>query len=156
MLVTVFLGVMVLALFLGNVFLSITSPKRQQPLQDVRFSQEPMPKEANGFKNPDKGLQEIAERERLRMLNKRIDRLESLLLKIGSASPVAGSLESAGLPKKLKSLEEFQQNTKLEIAALKQQLREIIPEKPKQANFEPSVDDERVHNLVYHAGKQHS
>ncbi len=154
MLITVFLSVLVLALALGNLFLSITEPKglqsraKQENNSSLQIQQETaLPATGDDF-------QRMADRERVRMLNKRIDRLENLLLRINNARFVAKKLNGTNLIQKLNGFEEFKQNTRLEIAALKQQLASMQKNKPKATRKAvPETDDEKLHKLVYHSAR---
>ena len=173
MLETVFLAVLVLALLLGNAFLSITGPKRPKLVpeeemlrQDALASQavalplvsgqraierlvvaQPAEQNVPAFETRP-SFEEDAERERIEYLTRRIARLEQLLLKINNPRFVAEKVNLEGFYHKLKDMDSFKQNTRLEIAALKQRLDKIQPveSKPKL-----EISDEKLRDLVFRA-----
>jgi len=196
MILTTFLAVLVLALAFGNIFLSLTSPKRLERMvemarekagieasgqcqgeetdaagqaghslnkEDASF--EPQPARENGFspETPcpeeilpvpgpsleDSSFEDQAERERVSCLGKRIERLERLLLKINNSAFIAQKLDGTNLAQRLKDLDLFKQNTRLEIAALRQRLDEIQPPKPREKQNIPDISDEKLHDLVF-------
>ena len=182
MLVTIFLGILIVALVLGNIFLSIAKPKKIEEalLREIGGKENSMAllQQMQNNKNiaasnqllqqgkirpafvsaeqPD--FQQMAEMERTRMLNKRVDRLESLLLKMNGAKFVSYKLNGTNLAQKLSGLEEFKQNTSLEIAALKQQLAALKGNELSEENEEETelsqADSERAHAIVYRGSKR--
>ncbi len=182
MLVTIFLGILIVALILGNIFLSIAKPKKIEEAllreigrkENSRALLQQMQNNKNiaasnqllqqgkirpafvSAEQPD--FQQMAEMERTRMLNKRVDRLESLLLKINGAKFVSYKLNRTNLAQKLSGLEEFKQNTELQIAALKQQLAALkgnhLPEENEEETELSQADSERAHAIVYHRSKR--
>ena len=182
---TVFLSVLILALALGNGFLSLVDPKRLRLLSAkgrILGEMPAIPENGfglqNGFGSPNglgpqkslgiengavqgklpvsfgssRGLsfEERANRERMLYLNKRIERLEQLLLKINDSKFVAQKINGSNLFKKLKELEGFKQDTKLEIAALNQRLDKVQPRK-KLKKPGPGISDEKLRDLVFRA-----
>ena len=176
---TVFLSVLILALAFGNAFLSLVDPKRLRLLSAKGMGSGAMqagPEIGLGLENGP-GLkrnlgiengavqgklpvsfgsgnalsfEERANRERMMYLNKRIERLEQLLLKINDSKFVAQKINGSNLFKKLKELEGFKQDTKLEIAALKQRLDKVQPRK-KLKKPGPEISDEKLRDLVFRA-----
>ena len=143
MILTVFLAILVLALILGNAFLTIASPsrlartaKRQPSLAECKAA-------SDG---------EGSDSDRIKALHKRIERLEGLLLRLNNKEFVAKKFNGTNLCQKINDLEEFRQNARLEIAALKQQVASngnghFSGERGKKeiAQIEP----ERLHKIVY-------
>lgn len=159
MLVTVFLSVMIVALALGNAFLSLAGPKRlflaksglreeELPEGSERvFSGEALkPALAGPVQVPARGS---SDSERIAFLGKRIERLEQLLLKIDNSKFVAQKINATNLFQKLKELEQFKQDTRLEIAALKQRLDRVQPVKAKQKKNFPEISDEKLRRIVF-------
>ncbi len=167
MLVTVFLSVMVLALVLGNVFLSVTKPGNAAAhLQATNPLENELQQTFQNSASSKQAFEQAADRERTRMLNKRIDRLESLLLRINNAKFVARKLNGTNLVQRLNGFEQFKQDTRLEIAALKQQLAALKKNEGEGLNQnkeadrgseeparEEEIDEERIHDWVYHSNK---
>ena len=184
MLETVFLSVLIVALALGNVFLSLTDPKRllaartrQNPGNGPGFENGPglenglaqsnildefreagessQAAESRGsFGQVGEGrdsFEQAADRERVRHLNKRIERLEQLLLKINNSKFVAQKINGTNLYSKLRDLNQFKQDTGLEIAAMRQRLDKIQPlekaSKPKLSE----ISDKKLRDLVFRA-----
>ncbi len=189
MIATIFLSVLILALFLGNAFLSLTDPKRlkvaakQQenniPQNDFDLESQQVHEtvqqkydfqeaeeiqgnesrtlvakskyEGNEFNAKPIPLEESSQIERVDYLNRRIARLEQLLLKLNGNGVIAQKINTTELNQKLENLGEFKQNTKLEIAALKQRLDKIQPlEKKKKQNI-PEISDKKLRDLVFRA-----
>ncbi len=177
MLVTTFLAVLILALAIGNAFLSLTDPKRLQQkmlkesnsfpqgsegldAQDSFNGEIPEMQGSQSFQKPAKKRQSqdisfelAAERERIAHLNKRISRLEQLLLKINNPKFVAQKINGTNLGQKLSDLEQFKQNTKLEIAALRQRLDKIQPVKNKRKPRIPNIGDRKLREIVFRASR---
>jgi hypothetical protein len=190
MLETVFLSVLVIALLLGNSFLSLTDPKRlllkrarksdglrqnagekqaiqlqrpameplsmqQRPFQGLPEAQAPFSltpvfgQDASPMAKPMPSFEGTAERARIDYLNRRIARLEQLLLKISGSKPIAEKIKVPELSKKLGDLDEFRQNTGLEIAALKQRLDRIQPVETRPKASVPEISDERLRDIVF-------
>ncbi len=204
MVVTIFLSVLILALFLGNAFLSLTDPKRlkaaakqreingtdttnsietingsETVLESQQYAQEEVREtvqqkynfqETEEIQNNESKilvakskydgntsltksipLEESSQVERVDYLNRRIARLEQLLLKLNGNGSIAQKINTTELTQKLDSLGEFKQNTTLEIAALKQRLDKIQPvEKKKKQNI-PKISDKKLRDLVFRA-----
>lgn len=177
MLVTTFLAVLILALAIGNAFLSLTDPKRLQQKMlgesnsfssgseslDAQNSLNRTIQEIQGhqsFQKPAKKGQSqgisfelAAERERITYLNKRISRLEQLLLTINNSKFVAQKINGTNLGQKLSDLEQFKQNTKLEIAALRQRLDKIQPAKRERKPRIPNISDKKLREIVFRASR---
>ena len=175
---TVFLSVLVVALALGNVFLSLLDPRRLRVLSAKNRVQKPgqslgqssvqdsfseatylnSPSGGTGFavrgevSNGSKGKSSFdseADKERIRYLGRRIDRLEQLLLKINSNDFLAQKVNATNFGQKLSDLEEFKQKTRLEIASLKQRLDDVKPVSEKKMQETPKLSDQRLHELVF-------
>jgi hypothetical protein len=150
MIETLFLVVLIVALAMGNAFLSLTSPKRLAKMSNgtnQRTQNQPLlPADESGL-----SFEERAERERVNYLSRRIERLEQLLLKLNKSDFLAQKINSTNLSQKLEELEEFKQNTRLEIAALKQRLDKISPEPEKKQNNVPEISDEKLREIVFRA-----
>lgn len=175
---TIFLTVLVIALALGNVFLSLLNPKRlerlskagemqdgdsglgQASVQDS-FSESRISNEFPiGSQSTDRSkmlddstekqdFDSNANRERIRYLGKRIDRLEQLLLKLNKSDFVAKKINSTNLGHKLSDIDKFKQKTRLEIAALKQRLDKVQPAARRSKELIPDISDKRLHELVF-------
>ncbi len=150
MVLTVFLVILVLALIFGNIFLSIIAPRRMERILGGQ--------NAPPAKNPVQGARAASDEEpfddRVKMLNTRIERLENILLRLNKTQFVAQKLNGTSLYQKITDLEEFKQNTKLEIAALRQQLG-TVSQQPvvRSVAGAPPVDDERLHKLVFRSAE---
>lgn len=165
MLTTVFLGVLIIALALGNAFLSL-APKRKAgnaliPREGAQSS-EYFPSNAafqfQGTKLPKASgrvaaFEKELEREKIAYLNKRMARLEQLLLKMNSSGFIAQKLGDSDLGQRLKTLEDFRERSRLEIAALKQRLDGNVPLEKKQLEEIPEISDEKLHSLVFRSGR---
>jgi len=164
---TIFLSVLVLALVLGNVFLSLASPKRLQslsqgsdfgqpeqcqPEQETESGQASVQdsfSEARDQPLPRPDFKNTAEKERVNHLNKRIERLEELLLKINNSKFLAQKLNGTKLSQRINEFDSFKQNTKLEIAALRQRLDKVQPQKKKFKQPVPDISNEKLKQLVF-------
>ncbi len=204
MVVTIFLSVLILALFLGNAFLSLTDPKRlkaaakhrkinridtrnstetingiEAGLESKQYVQEEdqeTVQQKYDFQETDEiqdnerrtlvakskydgnaslakpiPLEESSQIERVDYLNRRIARLEQLLLKLNGNGSIAQKINTTELTQKLDSFGEFKQNTKLEIAALKQRLDKIQPVEKKKTQNIPEISDKKLRDLVFRA-----
>ena len=151
--VTVFLVVLIVALIFGNVFLSLLKPSI--PPIPADFHPE-IGENENNFetKERSKDFEDISRNEKLNYLNKRMNRLENLLLRVNNTQFLGKKLNGTKLFQKVNDLDEFRQNAKLEIAALKQEFAKIKksngePEKEKKQ--EEDIDEEKIHRLIYHS-----
>lgn len=189
MITTVFLSVLILALALGNIFLSLTSPKRlqreesqadegefetasvqdsfidtSQKVDDVESQEvdDGESQEVEGVKEAEPGeigksrkasFEENAGMEKMDYLNKRVERLEQLLLKINNSKFVAQKINGTNLGQKLADLNEFKQNTRLEIAALKQRLDKVAPQEKKPKEKIPDISDEKLREIIFRANR---
>lgn len=156
MIATVFLAVLVLGLALGNVFLALTSPERaarqlSKENGKLGLAVQESDAESNEMQESQLSFEQAADKERIRMLNKRIERLEQLLLKINNSKFIARKLNGTGLYQKLSNFDQFKQDTKLEIAALRQRLDRIQPQKKKPKPDLPKISDEKLRDLVFRA-----
>jgi len=204
MIATIFLSVLILALFLGNAFLSLTDPKRlkiatkqreingtdttnntetingsETVLESGQYAQEEVQETVQQKydfqemgKIKDTGsrtlvakskydgnntlvksipLEESSQVERVDYLNRRIVRLEQLSLKLNGNGSIAQKINTTEFTQKLNSLGEFKQNTKLEIAALKQRLDKIQPVEKKKTQNIPEISDKKLRDLVFRA-----
>jgi hypothetical protein len=161
MVVTTFLSVLILALFLGNVFLSLASPKRlRKQFQAGLEGLPPEQLEARLVQEPSRavvaaGPKQVSFEQRLGLekfahLNKRMDRLEQILLKLGSSKVLAKKLDATTLSRKMDDYGKFKETTRLEIAALKQRLDKVQPA-PKKSKKNIGISDEKLRDLVFRA-----
>lgn len=162
MVVTAFLAVLVLAFFLGNVFLSLASPKRMRKQLEKELGL--LPDNGSGLlpaRGTFQGLSEnqVLEKasfeqrlssEKLSHLNKRVDRLEQVLLKLSSSKAVAKNLRASNLSRKMDDYVKFKERTRLEIAALKQRLDKVQPSSKKRGRG-PEISDEKLRDIVFRA-----
>ncbi len=148
MLETLFLAVLIIALAMGNAFLSLTSPKR---LAKMAQGKNQASQEMVCPSEPELSFEDRAEKERIEYLGRRIERLEQLLLKLDKSDFVAQKINTTNFSQKLEELEEFKQNTRLEIAALKQRLDKIQPESKKRPKPAPNLSDEKLREIVFRA-----
>ncbi len=202
MIATIFLSVLILALFMGNAFLSLTDPKRlkamakQQEINGVetglesrQYVQEELPIVQETMRPVQEAVQqkydfsetgeitgtgqralvvrskyagslpvvkpmpleEATQIERVEYLNKRITRLEQLLLKLNENGSISQKINTADFNQKLNSLSEFKQNTRLEMAALKQRLDKIKPVEKKSKPNISEISDKKLRDLVFRA-----
>ena len=155
--VTVFLVVLVLALLLGNFFLELVKPRKERA-ETVQSGE--TPPETQKLLMPSNALwNSISE------LNSRVESLEKKIegkMGVPAASIVPGKelpLETqlpGGLSRKLDSISGFQREIKIEVAALKEQLKEVkgfIGMKEKQPVQLPEIDDKKLHELIYNTRK---
>lgn len=153
MLVTIFLVVLIIALVLGNILLGLLKPSKQLQQQGYPAQSAQSQKKTSSVFKSSAVFEEAAEKERIGLLNKRIDRLESLLLKINGTKFLGKKLNGTVLGQKLVDFNEFKDNTKLEIAALKQELARVknqlgIKERKNPGEDYP-ISDEKLHELVF-------
>lgn len=162
MLETIFLAVLVLALLLGNAFLSVIArkdsgrmPEPEMPVQDGfedrALEQPPVLEQSFPAFKTRPSFEEDAQSERIEYLNRRIARLEQLLLKINGSKPIAEKINGSTLSQKLSDLNEFRQSTRLEIAALKQRLDKVQPVESRPKSNVPEISDEKLRDLVFRA-----
>jgi len=170
MVVTTFLGVLILALFLGNVFLSVASPKRLQKQfrgeldgvaqdeleagflqgQSQAVGAAALTVASAGTVANQASFEQRLGSEKMALLNKRLDRLEQILLKLSSSEVLAQKLDATTLSKKMDDYSKFKETTRLEIAALKQRLDKVqpVPKKDKKA---VEISDKKLRDLVFRA-----
>lgn len=181
MLETVFLAVLVLALLLGNAFLSIISPKRAVPVarlvpegsnpgqgalagqtvlrpvfsgqgaSEQAVEQSPVSRQNLPLAGQEPSFEDSVKNERIEYLGRRIARLEQLLLKLNGSKPIAAKIKVSRLSQKLDDLDDFRQNTKLEIEALKQRLDSLQPVQSKAKDSFPEISDEKLREIVFRA-----
>ena len=157
---TIFLVVLIGALVLGNILLALIKPGSEQradkaePIEQPKLveSQEKLP---GVFKSNPSFAQDTGQ-ERANQLNKRIDRLESLLLKINGSKFLGKKLNGTVIGQKLSGYNEFKGNTKIEIAALKQDIarvkKEIGIKEKKNPGEDYQINDKKLHELVFQTG----
>ena len=155
MVVTVFLAVLIIALALGNILLSFLKPDNGEGQPGAAQPGKTHPNKS--LISSDSRFELAAEKERSQMLKKRIDRLEAILLKINGSNFLGKKIDGTVLGQKLQNLSEFKDTTKLEIAALKQDLARVklqagIKEKPKKPDY--PISDKKLHSLVFSTGAQ--
>ncbi len=161
---------------MGNAFLSLTDPKRIEKMADKMRKESLSGKnliapnnalvapDASDFQNdlvqtsvqdsyseamPETTFGQKASMEKIAYLTKRITRLEELLLKINNSQFLVQKLNGTNLSQKITEFETFRQNTKLEVAALKQRLDKIAPVKKKPKLNIPEISDKKLHDLVF-------
>ncbi len=167
MVVTTFLGVLILAFFLGNVFLSITSPKRLQKQFQGELDEVTQEEMEAGFVQASSqpvgaavasagtvpnqaSFEQRLGFEKRALLNKRVDRLEQILLKLSSSNVLAQKLDATTFSKKMDGYSKFKETTRLEIAALKQRLDKVQPVS-KKAKKNIEISDKKLRDLVFRA-----
>jgi len=97
--------------------------------------------------------------EKVNLLNKRIEKIEGLLLRMTTPEFADKKLGALEISKKLEKLLDYRNDSKIEIAALKERVAALEagkkpnPKKYKKIEEDLSKYDERIHNLVYRAGK---
>jgi len=151
MVVTVFLGVLIAALIFGNILLSLLKPgsKKGQGMPSANaLANSP----SHSF-GRDSVLLKASERERQNMLNKRIDRLEKLILTINGPEFVEKKVDSTVMGKKFSDLNDFRRRARVEIAALKDEMKAVkkklgVKEK-KNPGKEYQISDKKLHDLVF-------
>jgi len=182
-LLTVFLLVLVFALLLGHFFLEITRTKSHATAGN-EFAKEKEYGEKNTRHNtlPNSSGKEAAknavsiagsfETQRLLMpsdtansrvlstIIERLDRLEKILHSANQAAGKTGLLQGkkmeGGFHKRLQSLIDFKHETRIEVAALKEEVRQIkarLGIGGKQGQPVPEIDRERLRELVYNVRK---
>ena len=145
--ITIFLIVLIVALVLGNLFLMLLKPKSKEqnslPATQTNLGAfQPAPK--SSFKPGN---------HKPNAVDKRVDRIENLLLKINGSEFLGKKLDSTVLGKKLNDLTRFKTNTKVEIEALKEQMAQVKNEIGIKEKTNPCQDydisDEKLHELVF-------
>lgn len=195
---TLFLGILIAALVIGNLLLSLLSGKRrpvQSVVQNSQFSypavQEPSSiiesqLETRASFSEDRVSDKLALIEarvsalnnKILMAHDRLQRVETMLMR--SLSPqvsLPGSLQASSvddtvLSSRIEKLMDFKANSEIEIAAMKEALREkgILPQvgeknsnstfddemrqKLRKAGRDLSDSERRAHDLIYHAAKK--
>ncbi len=143
---TVFLVVLLIALVAGHFFLEITKPKKEQLFQVSGETQKLlMPSETISS-------------AQLSPVMERLDKLEKLLLSFQNNQenqPLSGRKIENGLQKKIESLVDFRNEIRIEVAALKGEIRaikEFIGFKEKNSQvFE--IPSNKLHELAYNVRK---
>ncbi|HLD59158.1 MAG TPA: hypothetical protein VI977_06030 [archaeon] len=155
MIETVFLGVLILALVIGNLLLFIV-PKKQLPQRAQQAStanNSMQPAESTGFEvSP--AVKALVLEERLGILNKRLERLEGIISHEGGNVQEKSSIVIA---KRLVELEEAKRRMHIEIEALKQRLSRVreelrLPDDAKK-KIELGISEEKLHELAFNTAK---
>jgi len=155
MLVTVFLVVLIIALAFGNILLSLLKPPMPEQPHPSTVENSTLENPRQGVFKANPAFELAADKERIQMLNKRIDRLESMLLKINGAKFLGKKLNGTVLGQRLNEFSEFKGNTKLEIAALKQELAALkskLGVQGKKSKTDYAISNKKLHNLVFQGG----
>jgi len=153
-LVAVFLGILILALLVGHGFLAITGQKKgKQGEKAVEKQLIEISPETKKLLMPSETLS----KQDASMLKERIDKLEKLLLSAQQKLVVQnlGQEESRDLFKKLQNLTDFKHEIRIEVAALKEEVKAIkqavgIKEEPRA---EIEISQEKLHDLIYNVRK---
>lgn len=175
-----FLTVLIIALVIGNVLLSLTSPNKstavKSPTENVKSSvstNSSIYSNGNGSSNSiglsnsinSTPLYNSSAFDQLNQLNRRIDRVENLLLKINNSDEVAIRFAELKLTQKVNDLVEYRQNSRIEIEALKEKISAIeetfLPHSsekplPSRENFSENDDEKfqrKIHEIIYHSRK---
>ncbi len=148
--ITVFLLILITALLLGNALLSMLKPRAEPDKRQSVKSEMRARIAASASKHfPAQGR---AKQENVDELNKRIERVENLLLKVNGSQFLGKKLNGTVLGRKLNDFVQFKNNTKIEIEALKEDLANTkkdlgVKEKEPKENYK--ISDEALHNLVF-------
>ena len=172
MIVTIFLIVMIVALFLGNAFLALTKPEPKERngfsmVKDEYFDDDDdeealitsppgrnyTPPAVNFADSSLKALN-----QKVVMAHMRLDKIESAVLQIAKGSSGIDNESNLKLAKKLDSLINFKDSSRIEIQALKDRVIEL----EKRNNISPKIRNdeeteelkEKIHNIVYRGGKE--
>ncbi|MBN1940813.1 MAG: hypothetical protein JW772_01380 [Candidatus Diapherotrites archaeon] len=153
MIVTVFLGVLILALVLGNGLLFFIPKHRgfsgQIPLQGSGISEE------TAFidnRNPE--ISKLVMDERISLLNRRLERIEQILLRL-NGKEYSGKVSPA-VARKIVALEDYKRNSHIEIQALKERMdsfdRHLNISSKRSSGKEVDISDERLRDMVFNKG----
>lgn len=160
MIVTVFLGVLVLAMVLGNALLFFvpkkpsSGPLASSPAESPETTTMLVSAQPSEFAGNNAKVESLVVDERIGLLNKRVSYLEGEILKLKNNGAVNNDSVVA---RKLFALEEFKRNAHIEVEALKERLSALrkelnLPEKEKKNNFE--ISDKKLHSLAFNQGKK--
>lgn len=179
--VTVFLLVFVIALAIGNGLLFFTGSRRAEGMGSeelgklkeniIEFAPKNIPKKSKAVEfNPEaKAANQkiLMAHERIQELEKKVARLNSAVAKLSEpAKKDLSNREPSKLNEKIERLEEFRNDAKIEIVAIKElleDLRKTLPllKKEKKSRKEllklkkdSEELDKRIHELVFHGGKK--
>jgi hypothetical protein len=153
MIITVFLGIFVLALLIGNGLLFFIPKKTsEKTVPSAQYCKNISPtQETQGPGGTNSAVKALVVEERINLLNKRLARLEE----IGSMpSRNITTITENEFAQKILDLQEFKHNSRIEIEALKQRLAELR----KELNLEPdnakkraetSISREKLHALAF-------
>lgn len=148
----IFLVVLIIALAIGNALLSISNPESESknPSQPSGISNSSLKSGNYGNAMPSN-----FNSNQLNGLNRRVDRVENLLLKLGNSDEVAKKVAELKLSQKVNELSEFRQSAKIELEALNEKI-DSIGEKLGQHNLlqkNPEEEDaefrQKIHNIIY-------
>ena len=87
-------------------------------------------------------------------LIRRIDRIERILINFNNPSFFNKKLVDTEFYEKLEGFRDFKNDSRIQIAALKQQLEKIHPAKTKNKNTVSSTEAKRIHELAYNIKKK--
>lgn len=148
----IFLVVLIIALAIGNVLLSISNPE-----SEPKNSSQPAGLSNSGLKSGNSGnaMPSNFNSNQLNGLNRRVDRVENLLLKLGNSAEVSRKLAELKLSQKVNELNEFRQSAKIELEALSEKI-DSLDEKMNPHNLlqkNPEEEDaefqQKIHNIIY-------
>ena len=156
MIETVFLGVLILALVIGNLLLFIVPKKQlQQKTHQERVNAQVQPAESTGFE-VNSAVKALVLEERLGILNRRLERLEGFISNSGSAS--VSEKSGIVIAKRLVELEESKRRMHIEIEALKQRLSKVreelrLPADDSKKKIGLGISEEKLHELAFNTAK---
>jgi predicted nuclease with TOPRIM domain len=180
MLETLFLGVLIIALIIGNLLLFFTNPKNSSnfmPKNSTSLQEELKQQVLFSSKNneiqqsiPSTVIEEAylnqskirALEEKIRLAHYRLNDLEKTIK--NNNNFLIQKLDFSRFEKKLKQFEEFKSNTVIELAALKQIINELkansknsnkqeLKKEFEKANKKIDDLEERIKSIVFRAGK---
>ncbi len=138
-LLTIFLVILIVALLIGNFFLSVTEPKEKQAFAGSETQKLLMPSDTLSPGD-------------VYLIHEKLDRIEK---SISERSPSAAELQQDELIKKLEALVNFRREMTIEVEALKDQVKEIKGSAGLQdkAQREIEIDNQKLHDLIYNNRK---
>lgn len=177
---TIFLAVLIAALFAGNILLSIANARKKSAFESVSANNGAfqiatsletsiVPDNENAESVSEKFLiadaRIAALNNKVLMAHERLQRIEAMLMRLGGQQQQAlpdnsiSLVDFAALAKKIDNLSDYKANSEIEIAAIKDALREkgiLSPPAKKNSNsFAVSAEDRRAHEIVFRAAKKH-
>lgn len=161
---TTFLIIVVFALILGNAFLAVTRPSEEKSeesgheVASYEYKQEfpvqsPPGRNFNSQILPDASTQAL--NEKVMMAHQRLDTMENAIVKIGKATLESDDKKNGRIKKKLNSLINQKNNTKIEIEALKDRVARLeeLNDFPHSSREEKTEElKQKIHDLAYNKG----